>query len=164
MSERSRSWLAVRVRSNFEKYVSLSLRGKNVEEFLPTYVRRTPHRRAVDVQDPLFPGYLFCRPSYEDRLTVLKIPGVLDFVGIGKQPLAVEENEICDIQKMVQSSLPIWPCASFRIGQRVRLIEGPLCGLEGAVLSIKDSWHIIVSVTLLQRSVAVNVEARWIGR
>ena len=158
-----REWLAIRVKSNFEKCVSVSIRGKSIEEFLPTYVRGRNERTQSEIRGPLFPGYLFCRPDYQERLKVLKIPGVLGFVGSGKQAIPVLEEEICAIQKMLESCLPVWPCPFLRVGERIRLKEGPLCGLEGCVLSIKDSWQIVVSLTLLQRSVAVPVDPSWIA-
>ena len=160
----SRQWVAVRVKSNFEQYVSSSIKGKNLEEFCPTYVRKKQDDNHSEVRVPLFPGYLFCRLDYKERLPVLKIPGVVGFVGAGKQPLPVKEEEISAVRRMVESRLPVWPCPFLYAGQRIRLKAGPLCGVEGSILSVTGAWQIVVTVSLLQRSVAVNVDPDWIER
>jgi transcription antitermination factor NusG len=157
--EKTRDWLAVLVKSHFERYVSLSIRSKGIEEFLPTYVRKGFGQNShAQVHEPLFPGYLFCKPAAHERVGVLKIPGIVSFVGAGRQPFPVEEEEIAAIRKMVEGPVPIclWPYT--RIGQRVRIEKGPLAGIEGIVVSAKGSWRVVVSITLLQRSVAAEVE------
>ncbi|MGA8598510.1 MAG: transcription termination/antitermination NusG family protein [Bryobacteraceae bacterium] len=156
---KTHDWLAVLVKSHFERYVSLSIRSKGIEEFLPTYVRKGFGQNSHNqVHEPLFPGYLFCKPAAHERLSVLKIPGIVSFVGAGKQPFPVEEEEIAAIRKMVSGPVPIclWPYT--RTGQRVRIEKGPLAGIEGIVVSTKGSWRVVVSITLLQRSVAAEVE------
>jgi transcription antitermination factor NusG len=158
----SRHWVAVRVKSNFEHYVSSSIKGKNLEEFYPTYVLKRQDDRHSEVRAPLFPGYLFCRLDYQQRFPVLKIPGVVGFVGAGKQPLPVKEEEISEVRRIVESRLPVWPCPFLCVGQRIRLKAGPLCGIEGSILSVTGAWQIVVTVTFLQRSVAVNVNPAWI--
>jgi transcription antitermination factor NusG len=155
-------WLALRVKSNFEHYVSLSLTGKSLEVFLPTYVRKIEKPGSSEVRRPLFPGYVFSRLDYQQHFTVMKIPGVVGFVGIGKRPLPVDEEEISAVRRMVESQLPMWPCPFLKVGQRVPLTSGPLRGLEGIVLSISGSWQIVMTITLLQRSVAVKVSPDWI--
>lgn len=157
--EKTRDWLAVLVKSHFERYVSLSIQSKGIEEFLPTYVRKGFGQNShTQVREPLFPGYLFCKPATHERVSVLKIPGIVSFVGAGKQPFPVEEEEIAAIRKMVECPVPIclWPYT--RTGQRVRIEKGPLAGIEGIVVSTKGSWRVVVSITLLQRSVAAEVE------
>ena len=158
----SKQWMAVRVKSNFEQYVSSSIKGKDLEDFYPTYVRKQQEESASEVRSPLFPGYLFCRLNYRERLPVLKIPGVVGFVGVGKQPLPVREEEISAVRRMVESRLPVWPCSFLQVGQQVRLKAGPLRGVEGSIQSVTGAWQIVVTVTLLQRSVAVNVNPDWI--
>lgn len=159
----AKQWIAVRVKSNFERYVSSSIKGKNLEEFYPTYVRKKQDESHPEVRAPLFPGYLFCRLHRQERLPVLTIPGVVGFVGVGKQPLPVREEEIIAVRRMVESRLPMWPCPFLRVGQQIRLKAGPLRGVEGSISSVTGGWQIVVTVTLLQRSVAVNVDPDWIG-
>jgi len=162
-SDLFRQWFVVRVKSNFESYVSLSIKAKSLEEFYPTCVRKKQENsQNCDVHVPLFPGYLFCRLHRQERLPVLTIPGVVGFVGVGKQPFPVAEEEIVAVRRMVESRLPVWPCPFLRIGQQIRLKAGPLRGVEGSILSVTGSLQIVVSITLLQRSVAVNVDPNWI--
>jgi len=90
-------------------------------------------------------------------------PGVIQVVGVGKSPIPVDDADIADIQTAVRSGLPRQPWPFLQIGQRVRVERGPLCGLEGILLNIKGRDRLILSVTLLQRSVAVEVEDSWVS-
>lgn len=156
-------WFAVRVKSNYEKPVSAILRGKGFEEFVPTYRARRQWSDRIKVIDlPLFPGYLFCRLDLNKRLPLLTTPGFLYLVGKGKTPEPVDEIEILAIQSVVRSGIPAVPWPSLVVGQKVRLERGPLRGVEGVVAKIADQQSIFVNVTLLQRSVSVQVEPDWI--
>ncbi len=158
----SKQWFALRVKSRCEKVVATIAHNKGFEEFLPIYVSR--HRwsdRLKSVELPLFPGYVFCRLDPQYRLPLLTIPGVLHFVGIGKAPIPIDENEITAIQTAVQSGLVVEPWAYLEVGQRVRLREGPLAGMEGIFVGTAKQERIVVSVTLLKRSVAVAIERHW---
>lgn len=152
-------WFAVRVRSNFERTVSRFLRQKGYEEFAPFYrAKRRWSDRIREVDIPLFPGYVFCRFDTHLRLPILTTPGVVSIVGYGKEPAPVEENELADIQKAVGSGHRIQPWRFLRVGQKVRLLSGALYGLEGLLLSQKNRKRMIISVNLLQRSVAVEID------
>lgn len=135
---------------------------KGFEEFVPLY---RSHRRWSDrlksLELPLFPGYIFCRVDPQRRLPLLTIPGALHFVGIGKIPVSIEDTEIATIQKAVQSDLQTEPWPYLQVGQRVRLEEGPLAGLEGILVGPAKQQRMIVSVSLLKRSVAVTIERHW---
>jgi transcription termination/antitermination protein NusG len=156
-------WFAVRVRSNYEKPVSAVLRGKGFEEFVPMYrAKRHWSDRTKVIDIPLFPGYLFCRLDLNKRLPLLTTPGFLYLVGKGKSPEPVEEGEIMAIQSVVRSGIPVLPGASVVVGQKVSLERGPLRGVEGVVAKIADQHRIFVNVTLLQRSVSVQVDPDWI--
>lgn len=110
---------------------------------------------------PLFPGYLFCRMNPDNRLPVLTTPGVIQIVGVGKTPIAIEEEEISAIQKAAMSRLPTMPWPYLRIGQTAYIAEGPLRGLTGIILQIKSGLKLVLSVHLLQRSVAVEMDSAW---
>jgi transcription antitermination factor NusG len=156
-------WFAVRVRSNYEKPVSAVLRGKGFEEFVPTYRAKRQWSDRIKVIDlPLFPGYLFCRLDLNKRLPLLTTPGFLYLVGKGKMPEPVDEGEILAIQSVLRSGIPALPWPSVIVGQKVRLERGPLRGVEGVVDKIADQHRIFVNVTLLQRSVSVQVDPDWI--
>jgi len=156
-------WFAIQVRSRYENLVAAFLGGKGYEWFLPRYwCRRQWTDRIKKVELPLFPGYLFCRFNPQDRLPILQIPGLISIVGIGKNPVPVEEVEIDAVRMLVSAGLSHQPWPYVRVGQRVRIEQGALCGLEGILQSFKGHHRIVVSVSLLQRSVAAEIDAAWI--
>ena len=106
----------------------------------------------------LFPGYLFCRFDAATRLPILTTPGVQSVVGIAGTPAPINEEEIEAIRKVVHSSVPCEPCPYVSVGQLVRIKEGPLQGLIGFVLRIRDEHRLILSVRLLMRSVSVEID------
>jgi len=158
-----RQWFALRVKARSEKTVAAIAREKGYEEFLPVY---QCHRRWSDrvklVELPLFPGYVLCRLEAENRLPLLKIPDVLHFVSIGRNPIPVEDTDIEAIQTALRSGLSAQPCPYLEVGQRVRLEQGPLAGLEGILAGVKDQKRIVVSVTLLRKSFAVEIDRQWV--
>lgn len=156
-------WYAVHVRSRFESQMSKVLRSKGYEEFLPTYRRR--HRwsdRAKELDFPLFPGYLFSRFDVRERLPILKSPGVITIVGLRKTPIPISDKEIEAIRAIVRSGLPAEPWTRLTVGSRVFIETGPLAGLEGIVVNVDKKFRLVVSVPLLQRSVAVEIERSWV--
>jgi len=156
-------WYALRVRSRFENTVATHLRGRNYEWFLPLYkCRRKWSDRIKEIDLALFPGYVFCKFDPLNRLPILSIPGVVYIVSVGGAPLPVKEAEIAAIQTAVKSGLPKEPWPFLRIGHRVRIDNGPLCGIEGILLSFRGQRRLVLSVTLLQRSVAVQVDESWV--
>jgi len=158
-------WYAVRVRSNFESRVSAVLNHKGVEQFLPTYRSRRIWSDRVKTMDlPLFPGYVFCRIPLEERNQVLITDGVVGLVGAGRQPIPVSELEIEAIRTIVQSQTPAEPWPFLKIGEKVRINHGALSGVEGILIRVKNSWRLVVSVTLLERSVAVEIDAAYVSQ
>jgi transcription antitermination factor NusG len=156
-------WFALRVKSRAEKIVATIARNKGFEEFLPLYQsRRRWSDRFKSVELPLFPGYVFCRVNPEFRLPLLTIPGVLSFVGIGKIPVPIDETEIAAIQTAIGAGLSAEPYPFLEVGQRVRLAEGPLAGLEGLLVEVRKQQRLAVSVSLLKRSVAVEIDRHWV--
>lgn len=112
---------------------------------------------------PLFPGYLFCRFRLQDRLPILKTPGMISIVGIAKVPIAVDDAEITALRALVNSGIARQPWPYLQVGRRVRIEHGALCGLEGIVLDFKGGHRVVLSVTLLQRSVAAEIDSAWVG-
>lgn len=156
-------WFALRVRSRREQTVATFLDGKGYEWFLPLYkCRRRWSDRIKEIQLPLFPGYVFCRLDMQHRLPVLTTPGVVTIVGTGKHPIPIDDGEMAAIQAAVQSSLRSRPWPFLQVGQRVRVEYGSLCGLEGILLDFRGQRRLVLSVTLLQRSVAVEVDDAWV--
>ena len=156
-------WYALRVKARQEKSTAEILRNKGYIEFLPLYTSTQRWSdRIQKVQLPLFPGYLFCRFDFDDRLPILKTPGVVHIVGTGQLAHPVHEHEISALQAVVKSGLLTQPWPFLKVGQRVIIQDGPLRNVEGLVADIRDQRHLIVSITLLQRSVAVCIERSWI--
>jgi transcription antitermination factor NusG len=156
-------WFALQVRSQHERTVSLTLRDKGYEEFLPVcQIKRRWSDRVKRLEIPLFPGYVFCRFDVEKRLAILTTPRVRFIVGIGKVPTAIDDSEVVALQSIVKSGFPVEPWPFLEIGQRVRIERGSLEGLEGILLKPKSSYRLVVSITLLQRSVAVEIDRDWV--
>ena len=159
----SSKWYAVRVRSQHEDLVARHLRVRGLESFLPLYKQQKRWSdRFKEVELPLFPGYVFCQFNPLNRLPVLTVPGVVHIVGAGKNLLPIDESEIMAIQAAVKSGLPTKPSPFLEIGQKVRIVNGPLCGFEGILLGFRGHQRLVLSITLLQRSVAVEINGEWV--
>lgn len=158
-----RQWYALQVWSRKESYVSGHLQGLGYECFLPTYkCQRKWSDRIKESEQPLFPGYLFSRFEFENRRSLVMSPGVMQIVGNGKTPLPVADAEIQRIQMAVASEAPRQPWPYVEVGERVRVTYGSLSGLEGILINLRGSHRVVLSITLLQRSVAVEVDQAWI--
>jgi len=156
-------WYAVRVKSRHENTVAAHLHARGYQAFLPLYKSRNRWSdRFKEIELPLFPGYVFCQFDLLNRLPVLSIPGVVYVVGVGRTPVPIDETEIAAIQATVKSGLPSQPWPFLQIGHRVRIEHGPLCGIEGILLGFRGHQRLVLSVTLLQRSVAVQVDGTWV--
>lgn len=158
------AWFAVQVRTRHEIGIADHLSAKGYERFLPLYkCRRRWSDRIKEVEAPLFPGYLFCRFDPSDRLPILKTPGVVQIVGNGRSPVPVCDAEIAALQKAVASGLPNRPWPFLHTGDKVQIEAGPLRGLEGILAAFRGSQHLVLSVTLLQRSVAVEIDCAFVS-
>jgi transcription antitermination factor NusG len=152
-------WYSIRTLSNHERVAAILLRGKGYEPYLPLY--RLLRRRArvlVESEFPLFPGYLFCRFDVMKRLPILMTTGVISVVGFGKEPVAIPDDEIEAVKAVLHSGLPAEPCPYLREGQRVRVRHGSLDGVEGILVKKKNQFRMVISVTMLQRSISVEID------
>ena len=156
-------WYAIRIQSRLGNVAAATLRGKGYEEFLPLYrSRRRWSDRIKELDLPLFPGYLFCRCDVNDRLMpILTTPGVIGIVGAGKTPIPVDDEEIEAIRAILRSGLAAHPWPFLQVGSKVYIERGPLTGLEGIIANTDKVYRLIVSVNLLQRSVAVEIDREW---
>ena len=157
------AWYALRVQSRLGALASSTLHGKGYEQYLPLYrTRRQWSDRIKEVELPLFPGYLFCRFDLGRTLMpILTTPGVINIVGAGKTPLPVADNEIEAIRTILRTGLAVQPWPGLTVGSRVHIERGPLAGLEGIVTNLDKVYRLVVSVSLLQRSVAVEIDRAW---
>jgi transcription antitermination factor NusG len=153
-------WYAVYTFANHEKRVKEQLERRLVESFLPLYdsVRRWKDRR-VRLQLPLFPSYVFVRLALRDRWPVLQIPGVARLVGFNGSPSALPESEVEALQRIAPTGLHMEPHRYLSAGRRVRVKAGPLAGLEGILVRKKNGDRFVVSVELIMRSVALELDA-----
>lgn len=153
-------WFAVYTRARHEKRIAEQLDKKQIEHFLPVYesVHRWRDRNAT-VRLPLFPGYVFVRLCLTDRLHVLQLPGVVRFVSFSGQPQPLPENQLESLRNGLASQLRIEPHPFLRIGRKVRIRRGPLAGAEGILLRRKERMRFVLSLEILMRSVAVEVDA-----
>jgi transcription antitermination factor NusG len=153
-------WYAIRTCSNHEKRVACELGARDIEHFFPVYasVRRWRDRR-VTLDLPLFPGYMFVRLALRDRLGVLQIPSVVCLVGFGGIPAALPDEEMGILRAGLSERLRAQPHPFLTVGRRVRITGGPFSGLEGVLERKKNNLRVIVSVELIRRSVALDVDA-----
>jgi transcription antitermination factor NusG len=133
------------------------LNGKGYEPFVPQYKsRRVWSDRTVELEFPLFPGYIFCRFDATARLPILTTAGVIKIVGTSKEPLPIEADDIDAVQQIVQSGFKAEPHPFIPAGTRVKVQSGPLAGVEGVVQGYKNR-QLILSIGLIQRSVCVDL-------
>jgi transcriptional antiterminator NusG len=152
-------WYALYVRSRHEKTVENRLKGKGYTAFSPSYrTRRQRVDRITEIEVALFPGYVFCQFDSNKRLPILITPGIVGVVGRRNTPEPVDDTEIESIRTLALSGRSVQPWPFLESGQRIRLHSGPLIGAEGIFLRVKDEYHLVVSITLLQRAVSVVIE------
>ena len=153
-------WYAAYTCANHEKRVAAELQARAVEQFLPLYssVRRWKDRR-VNLELPLFPGYVFVRLALRDRLRVLQIPSVVRLVGFNGLPTALPDTEMEVLRSGLSERLRAEPHPFLTVGRRVRIKSGPFAGLEGILKRKKSNLRVVISLEIIQRSVAVDVDA-----
>jgi len=153
------AWYVIYTRFRYEKRIAEMLNYRGVEHYLPLYeaVHRWKDRNAR-VQLPLFPSYVFVYLNLQERMRALTIPGVIRLVGCPHpQPLASGEVEA--IRNYLACRLPVEPYPYLTQGSLVRLVAGPLAGMEGFILRRKSSCRIVINLDLIQRSMVVEVPA-----
>jgi len=151
-------WYAIYTCANHEKKVAEQLALRGVGHFLPVYesLRRWNDRK-VRLALPLFPGYVFVRLALQDRFTILQIPGVSRLVGFGGIPAEISEIEIAQVRELLHPEHRAQPHPYLRAGQRVRVFSGPLQGLEGRIVRRANGNRFVISLDVIQRSMAVDV-------
>ena len=154
------SWFAVHTRPRFEKKVAAQLLEKHVETFLPLFpATHRWHDRQQIVQEPLFPGYVFVRisPVMNTRIVVLRTTGVIHFVGHRGIGSPVPASEIQAIKSVLEQRIPFLLYPYVNVGQRVRIRGGCFDGIEGILTAINGDDGLVISVQLIQRSIAMRI-------
>ncbi|MGA8595251.1 MAG: UpxY family transcription antiterminator [Bryobacteraceae bacterium] len=158
-------WYAFRVRPRHEKTASAQLKEKGYTEFLPLIreQRKWGSRRAI-VDAPLFPGYIFCQAQRSTLYPILNLPAVVDVVRAGSQPLPAAREEVDALKRAIDASLLMEPWSYTEVGQPVCITSGPLAGLTGIVVEVRQAQRLVLSVSLLRRSVLVEVDRDSIAK
>jgi len=156
--EAASCWYALQTRPRHEKRVAQELRARAIEEFLPVHRRRNRWKNGVvaDVELPLFPCYLFVRVPLRERLRLLQLPGVLGFAVHSANPTALAEQDI-DALRTLSMLCRAEPHPFMKLGDKVRIVAGPLTGMEGIVVRRKNVLRVVLSLDFLVRSIAVEV-------
>jgi transcription antitermination factor NusG len=151
-------WFALHVKTRHERSVAVSLETKNLECIVPLLKeRRRWSDRLKTVEAPMFPGYVFCRFGRAVQSEVVRTPGVIRLVGVGGRACPLEAIEIESLLTLSAAAVTARPHSYLPIGQPVRLVDGPLAGLTGVLAGMGKANRLIVSIHILQRSVAVDV-------
>jgi transcription antitermination factor NusG len=154
------NWFAVYTSSRHEKKVAAYFGAREIQFFLPLYAarHRWANRCAMNIELPLFPGYVFVRIASRERVRVLEVPGVLSMVGFGRIPAPLPDFEI----EALRSGLglgKIEPHPFLVIGERVRIKRGPMAGMEGILVRRKSSFRVVLALDVIMKCVAVEVDA-----
>lgn len=158
-------WYALAVKPRHDKAVARSLEAKGFHTFVPLYRKRNQYAtRYKDSDLPLFPGYVFCRFDALIRLPIITTPGIVQILGNGNSPIEVSETEIESLQRAIAAQVPMQPYPYLEIGQRVCIEEGVLAGVVGVIIKLKQNLRLVLSITLLQRSVLLEVDQDQVSR
>lgn len=152
-------WYVAYTRPRHEKYIGLQLEERGLSTFVPLYtsIRRWKDRRKR-LELPLFPGYIFVQIALQSKLDVLRLPGVVDFIRFQGKPVPVPSREIETLRLGLTTSAPMRPHPYLEAGRRVRICRGVLDGIEGIFVRRRGQSRVVLSVSLIQRSVAIEVE------
>lgn len=153
-------WFAVQTRSRHEKKAHMELQEKGIQSFLPLFAEKhkwSDRQRTVEM--PLFPQYLFVRIaiSSDERISVLRTNGVVGLVGTKGSGIAIPDVQIERIQRVVDQKIPYNPHLYLNVGKRIRIRGGALDGMEGILTAVNGDQTLVVSVELIQRSLAVRI-------
>jgi transcription antitermination factor NusG len=154
-------WYAAYTYPRHEKAVTKQLESKSIEAFLPVF--RTENRwkdRRVQIQTPVFPGYVFTRINLSERSRVLAVPGVIRMLSFNGIPAPIDDSEIEAVRLCMERGAALEPYPFFEIGDRVRVRSGLLEGLEGLVSRCKNERRLIVPISLINQSVAVEIDVQ----
>ncbi len=156
-------WFALKVRTHSELLVDQVLSAKRFHAFVPTYLEcRKYSDRIKKVEAPLFDGYVFCRLDPGQPLEVLETNGVEYIVGHGKKPCPIDDAEIAALQQLIRSHCRATPWPYLQPGHKVEVQFGALSGMKGVLLQEKGAARLVISVEMLHRSVAVEIDRTWV--
>lgn len=151
-------WFALQVNGKVTRKIATVLEKKGYESFTPCYsIKKVWCDRTRTFEVPVWLGYVFVKMDARYRMPVLTTPGVYNVVGVGRQPVPISETEIRAVRDLTRSGLPLEPWPFLKRGDPVNIVEGPLRGLTGMLVDVRNSYRVVVSVQAIERSVAVHV-------
>jgi transcription antitermination factor NusG len=153
-------WFAIQTRPRYEKKVVSELQEKGINVFLPLFsVKRQWSDRQTVVHPPLFPSYVFVRIALtlSDRVSILRTNGVTGFVGVRGVGTPIPDGEIEALRTVIKQKMAFEPYPYLKIGRRVCIRGGSLDGIEGMLTAINGDQSLVVSVDLIQRSIAIRI-------
>ena len=158
-----RTWYVAYTCAHHERRVAEQFKRKEIEHLLPLYesCRRWKDRQ-IYLQFPLFPSYIFVRMALTDRMSVLQTAGVVRLVGFGGNPTPINEEEIVSLRRALVDARRVQPHPYVTVGQRVRVTAGPLVGYEGILIRRKTKLRVVLSINVIERSIAVDMDASCI--
>ena len=153
-------WYALHTRSRHEKVARDQLAAKGITNLLPLWRKRSVWKDRIKmVEEPLFRGYMFGYFALQNKLDVLQSVGIVRIVSINGKPIPVPEEQIEAVQTMVEQRMPYDPHPFLKEGMRVRVKHGVLAGAEGILVAKKNHYRLVISVDLIQQSVAVDIDS-----
>lgn len=153
-------WFALQVKTRTEHQVATMLRTKGYEEFLPAH---TVKKKGIASKVPFFPGYVFCRINSNACGLIVTTPGVIRIVEFGGKPAPIDPEEIQSLQLIVNSGVPVCVMKGLNVGDKIRVEEGPLRGAVGILISIRPKQRLLVSISMMMRTVIAEVDPEWIS-
>lgn len=161
-SDFAHAWFAIRVKRHFEVSVAAHLKTSGFATVVPlSRTRRKWSDRIKTIEAPLIPGYVFCEFDPCNRMQVDFIPGVNGIVSFGNKLAEVDRAEILALKSVLAAGLEVAPWPRLEPGRKVEIRQGPLRGLTGVVVGDKTDQRFILSVTLLNRAVSVEMDRHW---
>jgi transcription antitermination factor NusG len=152
-------WYATYTRHQHEKSVALQLSNKGLEVLLPLYRSLSRWKdRSQSLLLPLFPSYVFVRASLGQKLEVLRTPGVCWLVASAGVPIQIPSKEVKSLEILCQTVAPFEPHPFLECGDPVRVVRGPLTGVEGMLVRARNHCRVVISVRMLERSASVEVD------
>lgn len=153
-------WYAIYTNARHEKVVARQLGERSIETFLPLYrsMNRWKDRRKL-VESALFPSYVFVRIAIQERLRVLEVPGVVSIVGSHGHFPALPDQEIASLRNGLENQVYAEPHPYLKVGRKVRVVRGPMAGAEGILTRKKEKYRVVISIDVLMRSVAVEIDS-----
>jgi transcription antitermination factor NusG len=164
-SEDALRWYGIHTRHQHEVSVASILSNKGFEVFCPTYesVRKWKDRSKT-LSMPLFPGYVFLADGVEKKLAIVSTPGVCAILSFGGKPAVIPTSEIQALRRSTDCQYKLTPHPFLNTGDRLRIKSGPLAGTEGILTRKKDIYRLVLSVEMLGRSAAVEIDASLVER